>query len=184
MSSFTYLITNEDIEWLDNYDEKKTNSIIKDVQRSFIKPLFPSYYEYLLSGAENNDLTKQDDYVLDEYIRPMMSLLCENQFYIKSDVKITTTGTNIEIGEEFDRASNSRIQALVNNNKVKIEVLEKGLIIFLTENRGVFNAFTKDYDCYYNTGQDYINMTSVTGSFSNSTIYNRRGFWNANETKS
>lgn len=169
MSNFTYLLSKEEIEWLDDYDDKKVNYIIRDVQRSFIRPLFPNFYEYLIERVENDTLSRQDDHVVDEYIKPMMSLMCENELYIKSEFKINTTGTSVEISEDFDRASGSQKQYIISQNKEKIKIYEVEMLQYLNNNKLIFPSYLKDcpdVDISESTG-----LTTVGGVYVQSTIY-------------
>ena len=172
MSSFTYLITKEDIEWLDDYDDNKVSAIIKDVQRTSIRPLFPNFYNFLIERVENGTLSMQDEHVIEEYIKPIMSLLCENELYIKSEFKIVNTGTAIEVSNEFDRASGSQKQFIINQNKEKAKIHEVSMLQYLNENKSIFPSYMEDFPDV--DVSESMGFTTVGGTYSQSTIYRTR----------
>ena len=175
--AFTYLITSEELEWVDQYDNDKLNYIIKDVQLSFIKPIFPNYYNALVSEIENNSLSKNDEKILNDYIKMMMNLLCENELVRKGSLKITNTGANIETGEEFERQTSSQRQAIITNNEQKIQTYKIEMLEYMKTNINIFPNFTTDYKCKYMDYEETFNMSTVKGVYNNSGIYGRDNYY-------
>ena len=171
MSNFIYLITSDQIDWLDNYDEGKTNSVIRDVQRSFIRPIFHSYYEYLIKKVENGGVNNLDQYILDEYITPMMSLLCMNEFVRVGGLKITNVGANFESGEEFERYSSSKESAIMTANNQKVETYKTDMIDYMVKNKSLLKEFKTDYDCRYKEYEEVFNMSTIKGRDNIDSIY-------------
>lgn len=173
MSTFTFLITSEDIVWLDSYDAKKVNAIIKDVQRSYIKTMFPNYYDYLISAVENKTTKKPDDLVLDEYIKPMMGLLCENVLLIKSPLKISNVGARTEVSDNgYELVKNSTANTIRAENTQKAESYKRDLLIYMGARLGIFPGFAEDHKC--NNPEDLeetVNISTVKGVYRQSSIY-------------
>lgn len=171
--AFTYLITSEDITWLDQYDEAKVNAIIEEVQLAYLKPIFPNYYDFLIGEIENNSLSRNDEKILNDYIKRMMNLWCENELIYKGSLKLTNTGANYETGEDFDRQSSSEKQAIITNNTQKIETFKNDMIEYMKFNIRVFPNFTTDYNCKYKEYEETFNMSTVKGVYRNSGIYDK-----------
>ena len=172
--SFTYLITSQDIEWLDDYDDKKVNSIIKDVQLEKVRPAFPNYYEYLVEKVENGNVNRQDEKILDEYIKPIMSKLCEAKLHLKSPFKITQTGTNVELGEDYERGTSGERQAIITDLHQGADTIQRGMIMYMSANLAIYPSFKNDYnDCYSDDVEETFNMSTVHGFYRQSSIYGR-----------
>jgi hypothetical protein len=162
-------ITIEDVVFVDQYSLPKSKVIIEDVQRSYIKPLFKKYYDYLMGCLENERISKQDEYIVNEYIKPIMILYTENEFYLKSDIKINNVGASREVGENFERMSTNQKQTLINANLEKISVMKGFMHAYLSENSAVYP--------YYVPTEEYMNYnhTTVNKNYMQKGLYGYRG---------
>lgn len=163
----TTFITISDVVFVDQYSLPKSNAIIEDVQRSYIKPLFKKYYDYLIECLDNKNISKQDEYIINEYIKPIMVLYVENEFYLKSDIKINNVGTSREVSENFERMSSNQKQSLITNNLEKISVLKSFMQDYLKENNNI-------YPYYVHTDVFNFNQTTVKKEYIQKGLYGYR----------
>lgn len=116
------------------FDDALLEDFILPAQRSYLKPfLGTDYYNEILTQVEGATLTADNSALLNDWIKPMLSLYIVNDAFPSIRVNITSRGVMINESETSTSANNSEASSLRQNYLSQAEKWQRHTEDFINE---------------------------------------------------
>jgi len=108
--------------------------------------LSTALYVDLQTKIKSNNLSEDETYLLDVYIRPTLIWYVTAEYYLLSTFRQKNTGVGRQASDDFNPAELSEIQYLKQSAENKAEWYGQRLVEYLKANKTKFPAYKTDCD--------------------------------------
>lgn len=145
-----------------NVEDSVLKVIIQRVQLSVVEPAIgEKLYDRLLEGIEVNNLTADEELLIDKYITPMLVAACDKKAVIAYNWEIRNKGAGTTNDQYFQSSGVGEHLVLSDDINIDVQVAKRKLFKFLRNNRDKYPLWDESCDCNKNGATGY-NLPTIS----------------------